>query len=435
MPLERIKNYYTASANDTKEYPALSTDIKVDVAIIGGGFTGVATALEMVERGFTVALCEANRIGWGASGRNGGQVTGSLSGDKAMQAQLEHNKGIDAAEFIWNLRWRGHDIIREHVARYAIDCDLRTGHLHTAWSEKDVHELQESVTLAHSYGMEHDVSWLTKQDVHELLETPLYFGAIRNNRNMHLHSLNLCLGEARAAHSMGAQIFEQTSILAIKGKRNPTLLTEMGTVSAKKVVLAGNAYHRLAQKQLKGRLFPAILGNMTTEPLGDELANQINKDNVAVYDSRMVLDYYRLTRDNRLMFGGGTNYSGRSIKNVAETLRPAMVKTFPALANTKIEYAWSCTAGIVMNRIPMVGRIDNNLYYAQGYSGHGIATSHLIAEVLAEALTGTLEQFDVFNSFKHQRIPGGQRVGSSLLALGMWYYQFRERRQSAGREV
>ncbi len=425
--MERISNYYTATLNDTVEYPPLDGDITVDIAIVGGGLTGVASAVEFAERGFSVALCEANRIGWGASGRNGGQVTGSLSGDKAMLAQLRKKQGVDAEDFVWHLRWEGHNIIRERIARYDIACDLTPGHLHTAWRTADIAELKQTVDTAHSYGMEDDVSWLTKEEVHDKLDTPLYHGGILNKRSFHLHSLNLCVGEACAAASLGAQLFEQTPVVKLVGGRSPKLITSNGTIHAKKIILAGNAYHRLARKQLKGLLFPAILGNMTTEPLSDELAQQINKHNLAVYDSRMVLDYYRLTADNRLMFGGGTNYSGRDIQDVAKTLMPALVNTFPALANTKIDYAWTGTAGIVMNRIPLVGKCDRHVYYAQGYSGHGIATSHILAEVLAEALTGTLEKFDVFADFKHNKVPGTEWLGNGMLALGMWYYQFKEK--------
>jgi len=425
--VDRINNYYTATLNDHTAYPVLDDDIDVDIADVGGGFTGIATAVELAERGFSVAVCEANRIGWGASGRNGGQVTGSLSGDEAMLAQLRRTHGADAEQFIWHLRWEGHDIIRERIARYAIDCDLKTGHLQTAWTEQDITPYKQMQQLAYSYGMEDDVSWLSKKQVHEILETPLYHGGLLNRRNMHLHSLNLCLGEARAADSLGAKIYEQTPVQKIKGGRKPALVTARGVVRAKKIILAGNAYHRLARKQLSGLLFPAILGNMTTEPLGEELAAQINSEDLAVYDSRVVLDYYRLTADNRLMFGGGTNYSGRGINDVEKALRPSLLETFPALKNTRIDYAWTGTAGIVINRIPLVGKFENNVYYAQGYSGHGIATSHIMAEVLAEALTGTLEKFDVFAGFTHKRVPGAQLFGNGLLALGMWYHQFKEK--------
>lgn len=425
--MDRIDNYYSATVNDEARYPSLQDSIETDIAIVGGGFTGVATAIELAQRGYVVALCESNQIGWGATGRNGGQVTGSLSGDEAMLAQLKRQAGVEAESFVWNLRWRGHQIIKERIARYNIECDLKHGHLLTAWKPSSTDLLQRLVDQAHENGMQGEVSWLSKSELDEYLDTPLYHGAVMNLRNMHLHSLNLCLGEARAAASLGVKVYEQTQVLNISKGEQPELLTASGRIKAKKVILAGNAYHQLEQKNLRGLLFPAVLGNMATVPLDEELARKINPKNMAVYDDRMVLDYYRLTADNRLMFGSGTNYSGMGIPNVEKHLSPAMHKIFPTLVDTKIEYAWTGTAGIVMNRIPLIGQIDKNIYYAQGYSGHGIASSHVIAEILAEAVSGTMEQFDVFASFKHTPIPGTRLMGNGMLALGMWYYQLKER--------
>lgn len=423
---ERIDNYYNASRNDHTQYPALEGDKRVDVVIIGGGSTGVSTAVELSERGFQVALVEAHRIGWGASGRNGGQITGSLSGDAAILKQLQKSIGSDAIDVVRMLRWHGHDIIKQRVERYGIQCDLQHGHLHTAYTADDIPELQAALEDAKEAGLGDDVQWLDKNQVHEKLATPLYFGGVYNRRNMHVHSLNLCLGEAAAAHSLGALIFEQSPVLSIEYGSTPSVITQSGRITANSIVLAGNAYHRLAQHKLKGLVFPAILGNLTTAPLDAELARSINPENLAVYDSRMVLDYYRMTADHRLMFGGGTNYSGRDIDDVASTLRPALEQTFPQLKGIGIDYAWTGTAGIIINRIPALGRVDDNVYYAQGYSGHGIASSHIMAEVMADALSGTLHHFDLFSSLKHIRLPVGPRLGSALVALGMAYYRLKQ---------
>ncbi len=424
-PSEHIDNYYTATRNEHTAYPALQAHIRTDVVIVGGGSTGVSAAVELAERGFAVVLLEANRIGWGASGRNGGQVTGSLSGDAAIEKQLRQRIGSDAAGIMHTLRWHGHEIIANRVQRYAIKCDLRRGHLHTAYSTSDIDALQSSILRAQEAGLGDQVAWLDRTQVHQKLATPLYYGGVYNRYNIHLHSLNLCLGEAAAAHSLGCLIHEQSPVLSIDYGDTPTVRTATGSVTANAVVLAGNAYHRLAQHRLRGLVFPAILGNLATAPLGQSLANQINPDNFAVYDSRMVLDYYRLTADNRLMFGGGTNYSGRDIGNVAKTLRPALEKTFPDLIGVDIEYAWTGTAGIVINRIPALGRVSDNVYYAQGYSGHGIASSHIMAEILADALTGTLEHFDLFSHLKRIRLPVGPRTGSALVALAMQYHHLK----------
>ena len=423
---ERIHNYYSATQNDHTRYPALEGDIRTDVAIIGGGSTGVATAVELAERGFAVVLLEANRIGWGASGRNGGQVTGSLSGDTAILKQLQQLIGNDAIEMVQMLRWHGHDIIATRIERYGINCDMRRGHLHTAYTSADIPDLQAALRDAQDAGLGDKVEWLNKDQVQGKLATKLYYGGVLNRHNMHLHSLNLCLGEARSAHSLGASIHEYSPVVSIEYANTPVVHTETGRVTANAVVLAGNAYHQLAQHKLKGLLFPAILGNLTTAPLGQELAHQINPENLAVYDSRTVLDYYRLTADTRLMFGGGTNYSGRDINDVASTLRPALEKTFPDLVGIDIEFAWTGTAGIVINRIPALGRVSDNVYYAQGYSGHGIASSHIMAEIMADAIFGTLTQFDLFSQLKHIRLPVGPRTGSALVALGMAYYRLKQ---------
>ncbi|NQD78562.1 FAD-binding oxidoreductase, partial [Pseudomonas sp. CrR14] len=225
---ERSPSYYSATINQDSDYSSVQGEVRVDVAIIGGGFTGVATAVELAERGFKVAVVEANRIGWGASGRNGGQVTGSLSGDTAMTKQMRKRLGDEVDDFIWNLRWRGHSIIEQRVQRYGIACDLKHGHLHAAMKPAHLNELRASYNEALSRGMEADVTLLDAAGVRAHLASDLYLGALKNTRNLHLHPLNLCLGEARAAHSLGALIFERSPVLEIVHGDTPTLVTAEG---------------------------------------------------------------------------------------------------------------------------------------------------------------------------------------------------------------
>lgn len=423
----RDQTYYAATARDTVPYPALQGDIDVDIVIIGGGLTGVNSALELTERGYRVALVEAERIGWGATGRNGGQVTGSLSGDEALTKHLRKTQGAAAEDFVWNMRWRGHEIIRDRVARYSIECDLRHGHLHTAYKPSHMAELRATHEEAGRRSMGDEVDLLDTAAVHERLETPLYHGGLLNRRNMHLHSLDLCRGEARAAAGQGAQIFETSPVTEIIHGKRPVVVTAKGRVTADTVLLAGNAYHRLERGKLAGKLFPASLANLTTAPLPEAEARTINPQNLAVYDTRFILDYYRMTADNRLMFGGGANYSGKASPDIAAELRPALERTFPRLRGVEIEFAWSGQAGIVPSRIPQLGRLSPNVFYAQGYSGHGIATTHIVAEIMAEAIAGTMDRFDIFASVPHLRNPLGERAGHMMLALGMWYYRMREK--------
>ena len=274
-PAQRAPSYYTATLNDPTQYPTLTGTEQVDVAIIGGGFTGVATAVELAERGLKVAIVETNRIGWGASGRNGGQVTGSLSGDEAMRTQMRKRLGEDVDDFIWHLRWRGHEIIERRVERYGIDCDLKRGHLHAAMKPSHMDELQASYDEAQRRGMGDLVHLLDRNAVSEHLQSPLYLGALKNRRNLHLHPLNLCLGEARAAHGLGALVFENSEVLEIVHGPRPAVVTARGRIEARQVLLAGDVYHKLEKRQLKGKIFPAMGGIVTTAPLG-ELADQIN---------------------------------------------------------------------------------------------------------------------------------------------------------------
>ncbi len=422
---ERCNSYYTATLNQETDYPTVQGTVQVDVAIIGGGFTGVATAVELAERGLKVAVIEANKIGWGATGRNGGQVTGSLSGEGAMHKQMSKTLGSEVEDFIWHLRWRGHEIIKNRVAKYGIACDLKHGHLHAAMKPVHLDELKTAYEEAVRRGMGDEVTLLDAQGVRNHLQSDLYCGAIKNTRNMHLHPLNLCIGEAKAAESLGALIFEHSEVLDIVHGERPAVVTAQGRVEAKQVLLAGDVYHKLERKQLKGMIFPAMGGIVTTKPLG-ELARELNPQDLAVYDCRFVLDYYRMTADGRLLFGGGANYSGRDSRDIAGELRPCIERTFPALKGVDIEFQWSCAMGIVMNRIPQLGKLSDNVWYCQGYSGHGVATTHIMGEIMANAMTGTLEKFDTFAACKHIKVPMGDIFGNPMLAVGMWYYGLRE---------
>ncbi|MGC1330816.1 NAD(P)/FAD-dependent oxidoreductase [Pseudomonas sp.] len=423
---QRINSYYTATLNQDTDFPVLQGTHSVDVAIIGGGFTGVATAVELAEKGLKVAILDAHKIGWGASGRNGGQVTGSLSGDAAMRKQMRRTLGDEVDDFIWHLRWRGHDIIKQRVEKYAIDCDLKHGHLHAAMKPVHMNELRASLEQAQARGMGEHVTLLDRAGVHQHLDSPLYLGALKNTRNLHLHPLNLCLGEARAAQSLGALLFENSEVREIIHGPRPAVVTAQGRIEAKQVLLAGDVYHTLEPGQLKGKIFPAMGGIVTTRPLG-ELAHQLNPQDLAVYDCRFVLDYYRMTADGRLLFGGGANYSGKDSRDIAAELRPCIERTFPRLKGVDIEFQWSCAMGIVVNRIPQLGKLSDNVWYCQGYSGHGIATSHIMGEIMANAMTGSLGHYDTFAGCSHIKVPMGDVLGNPLLAVGMWYYGMLEK--------
>lgn len=420
-------SYYAATATAYEGFPRLEGQIDADVVVIGGGFTGVNSAIELADRGLRVVLLEANRIGWGASGRNGGQITGSLSGDAAMKTEFRRSLGEAADDFIWDLRWRGHAIIRERVARFGIDCDLTPGHLQAAINPSHIPELRAMAAEAQRRGMADEVDWVEGPALRELAETPLYLGGVYNRRNMHVHSLNLAIGEALGAAGLGVRLFEDSEVTGFTMGNRPVVSTALGQVSCDMILLAGNAYHHLGQGRMRGALFPASLGIVATEPLSEETARAINPRNIAIYDNRFILDYHRLTADRRLIFGGGTNYSGRASRDIRAELRPAIERTYPRLKGIGLEFGWTGQVGIIPNRIPHLGRIAPNVFYAEGYSGHGIATTHIVAGIMADAMTGTLGEFDVFDAVQRLRLPFGRWAAHQALALGMWYFKMKER--------
>ncbi|RWR07679.1 NAD(P)/FAD-dependent oxidoreductase [Paenirhodobacter populi] len=427
MQEPHTRSYYAATAHAYPAFPVLQGETEADVVVIGGGFTGVNAAIELADRGLRVVLLEANRIGWGATGRNGGQITGSLSGDRAMAREFRRSLGSETENYIWNLRWRGHDIIRKRVARFGIDCDLKPGHLQAALKPAHVAELRALVAEAEARGMGDEVRYVEGADLRELLDVPIYIGGVHNRRNMHVHSLNLVIGEAQAAAGLGVRIFEDSEVIGITRGARPVVRTGQGRVTCDTVLLAGNAYHHLGRSRMRGVLFPAALGIIATAPIAEDVARAINPQDIAVYDDRFVLDYHRLSADRRLIFGGGTNYSGRDSADIAAELRPALERTYPRLKGIGIDFAWSGRDGIVLNRIPHLGRIAPNIFYAEGYSGHGIATTHIVAEIMAGAITGTMEEFDVFDAVHRLRLPIGNWLTHHALALGMAYYTLRER--------
>jgi len=420
---EHTGSYYAASVNEVTDYPVLEGAKSADVCVVGAGFTGTATALSLAERGYSVALVEANRVGWGASGRNGGQVINGMGGIETLRKK--HGNGI--AEILNNLRWGGNDIIRERVAKYGIQCDLKDGYLEVATKPSQVSYIDEFAEDRESHPSDFAYEVWDREKTSDMLGTDAYHGGFVCYRDGHLHPLNLCIGEARAAHNLGVQIFEQSPVTGITHGKRPRVETASGYVEADSVVLAGNAYIQLEPKHLSNLIFPAGSYIIATEPLADDVAKSINRKDVAVCDLNEVVDYYRLSADKRLLFGGACNYSGRDPKSIKSYILPRMLKVYPQLKDVKIEYEWGGKIGVVLRRIPTLGRINDNVYYCQGYSGHGVCATHVMGEVMADAVTGTMERFDLFADMNHFRIPGTQWMGNQIIALGMLYYKMKDR--------
>lgn len=420
---EHTGSYYAATVNEVTAYPELAGSLETDVCVVGGGFTGVATALTLAERGYRVVILEANRIGWGASGRNGGQLINGISG----LGKVAKANGAGAEDLLWELGWRGNALIRERVEKYGIQCDLKDGFVEVALKERQLDDLEEYAEERERRNWPHRYELWSKAETQQRLGTEAYVGGFACYRDGHLHPLNLCIGEARAAAGLGAQIFEHSPVTGIVHGDRPVVRTAQGDVTADAVVLAGNAYGRFEPKYLSNLVFPAGSYIIATEPLGEPTVERINPRDVAVCDVNNVVDYYRLSADKRLLYGGACNYSGREPKNIESYIRPRMEKVYPELARVRVDYQWGGMIGIVLNRVPAVGRIHGNVYYCQGYSGHGVNPTHIMGEVMADAIGGTLTTFDMFAGIKHFRIPGSQWLGNQIIALGMLYYKMKDR--------
>jgi glycine/D-amino acid oxidase-like deaminating enzyme len=377
-PQQHTSSYYAATVKEVTDYAPLRGAQTADVCVIGAGFTGVSTALHLAERGYNVHVIEANRVGWGASGRNGGQIISGVSGERTIARKL----GQDGERIMFEMGWAGHDIIRERVETYGIDCDLKWGYLDVAIKQRHIRAQIEDLEALEKFNFPYEYKLLSREETASLIGTDAYIGALKNMGNGHLHPLNLCIGEARAAVSLGATFYEQSPVLRIEHGARSKVITGQGSVSADFVVIAGNAYHFI-EPGLRGKLFPVNSFIIATEPLSEELASSINPQDLAVCDPNFVLEYFRLSAEKRLLFGGRINYFGDDPAVIRQKLIPKMLRIYPQLAATKIDYAWGGTIGVTVSRVPQLGRISPNVLYSQGYSGHGVNVTHLAGQIVA----------------------------------------------------
>jgi len=421
-PQQHTGSYYAATVNEVTDYAPLRGAQHADVCVIGAGFTGISTALHLAERGYKVHVVEANRVGWGATGRNGGQIISGISGEKKIAARL----GQEGERILWEMGWAGHDIIRERVETYGIDCDLKWGYLDVAIKQRHIRAQIDDFEALEKYNFPHEYKLLSREETVSLIGTEAYIGALMNMGNGHLHPLNLCIGEAMAAVSLGATVYEQSPVLRIEHGAKPCVITEQGSVTADFVVIAGNAYHFI-EPSLRGRLFPVNSFIIATEPLPEDQVTSINPQNLAVCDPNFVLEYFRLSAEKRLLFGGRCNYFGSDPAVIRQNMLPKMLRIYPQLAGTKIDYAWGGTIGVTVSRVPQLGRISPNVFYSQGYSGHGVNVTHLAGQIVADAVAGTLERFDMFANIKPVVIPGAHTFSNQMVWLGMLYYKIKDR--------
>ena len=421
FPQQHTNSYYAASVNHVTDYAPVRGDVKADVCIVGAGFTGISTALHLAERGYDVHVVEANRVGWGATGRNGGQIIGGYSGEVAMSRRY----GKDAEDLLWEMRWAGNDIIRDRVQKYAIECDLKWGYLDVAIKGRHLLKFERAQLELTQKMFRHESRLLDAAETADLIGTREYIGSLLNMGNGHVHPLNLCIGEARAAESLGATIYEQSPVTGIEYGDKAKVVTGQGSVTAAAVILAGNAYHDVDRK-LRGYLFPIQSFIIATEPLSEDLIQQINREDLAVCDPNFILEYFRLSGDKRLLFGGRIRHFGDDEDFIRGRLRKKMLRIYPQLKDLRIDYAWTGKIGVTVSRVVQLGRLSPNVYFCQGYSGHGVNMTHLTGQIMADAVGGTLERFDLFATIKPVILPGAHLFRRPMTSLGMMYYQLKD---------
>ena len=423
---DHARSYYLASANAMPERPSLGTDLSADVCVIGGGFTGVNTAIELAQRGLSVILLEARRIGWGASGRNGGQLIRGIGHDVSGFAKYVGEEGV---RYLERAGIDSVALVGERIAQHSIDCDLRWGFCELANTPAQFAAFKGEQAGLAALGYAPETRLVGPQDMAQVVGSSVYAGGLVDMGSGHLHPLNLVLGEAQVAESLGVKIFEQTPVLELVHGDTVQVRCAGGTVRAANLVLACNAHLEELEPRLSGKVLPAGSYIIATEPLSAELATQLIPQNLALCDQKVGLDYYRLSADRRLLFGGACHYSGRDPVDIAAYMQPKLLKVFPQLAGTAIEFQWGGKIGITANRFPQVGRLKQypNVFYAQGYSGHGLNVTHWCARLLAEGIhAGASHGLDIFSQVPHMTFPGGKALRSPLLALGMLWYRLRE---------
>lgn len=434
-------SYYAATAPRELRFPALEGEVQADVVIVGGGLAGLSAAIELADRGSRVVLLEARQVAWGASGRNGGQAIAGLACDQSV---IEQQLGKEPARNVWDMTLEALDLIAQRCRRFDIDCDWQPGYMGVAVNARKAAELRKwQEHMHHSYGYE--TTWIAPQEMGGWIASPRFHSGLHDARSGHLHPLKYSLGLARAAQHLGVRIHEDSAVTRLQTGARPRVHTARGAVVAEQVLLAGNVYLQGVAKQMESRIMPVGTYIVCSEPLDPALCASLIPSRSAVCDTNFVLDYFRPTADHRMLYGGRVSYSTATPRNLVASMRKRMATTFPQLAGCRIDHAWGGFVDISMNRAPDFGRLRKdgaqqaprdrsysvrshhaNVYYLQGFSGHGLALTGLAGKLVAEAMTGDAARFDVFARLQHRPFPGGAWLRTPALVLGMAYYRMRD---------
>lgn len=421
---EHVASWYANSSVLKTQFPSLRGEHRADVCVIGGGYTGLSTAIHLRDLGYSVIVLESNRAGWGASGRNGGHVG---TGQRADQDQLEKLVGINHAQELWKLGLEAVATVTDLIERFQIDCELKHGNLHVASKASEIADLREEVDhLQNTYGYQ-QINYVEKSELEKMTSGQGFHGGIVDTGSKHLHPLKYAHGLAKAASDLGASIFEHSQVISYTEREQVHVRTSQGEVRARYLVLGCNGYLDKLEPRTAGKIMPINNYMLATKPLDEELARKLIRDDTSMSDSLFVINYWKLSADNRLLFGGGETYSRRFPADIARFVQKYMLRIYPELATTPIEYGWGGTLAITMNRMPDFGRLSSKVLYAHGFSGHGVPTATLAGKLLAEVISGTAERFDVMANVPSAQFPGGTLLRWPGLVAGMLFYSLRDR--------
>ena len=418
-------SFYRSSVEDLNSQDQLTSDIDVDICIIGGGLTGISSAINLSKKGYSVILCEARKIGWGASGRNGGQLGIGMRKD---QFTIEKKLGLKHAKELWSLGLEAVEDVKNLIKENEIDCHLVNGVMSTACFEKDIDEYKFEIEhMAKNYDFE-GYKFFNKEKIREEINSKMYLAGLLNSGSYHLNPLKLTLGLAKVAQKNKVKIFENTPIEKIREEGDRVqVMSKKGLIRANQVVVACNGYLDSILGSKKNKFMPINNYVVATEPLGEKRARQIIKNNYAVCDTRFIIDYYRFSEDWRMIFGGGETFTSNFVKNATSFVSKRMIKVFPQLQNVNIDYSWGGTLAITVNRLPHFGTLMNNkVSYAFGYSGHGLALSVLAGKLIAENIHGDHERFKFFSGINHMSIPFGSIFRRPIYSSAILYYKIRD---------
>jgi gamma-glutamylputrescine oxidase len=417
-------SYYVATAQGGVEWPALDTELQADVCVIGAGFTGLSAALSLAENGLDVVLLEAERVGFGASGRCGGMIG---SGQRKDVLEIEQQFGVERSQQLWRFAELAKQEIRDRVAKHDIPCDLQNGQLigvhkrgYLGWAQ----ELADALTERYAYPF---CRPLSAEETHEYVATDNFLEGLYDPEALTLHPLNFALGLANAASAAGVRVFEHSRVTGYSRTDPAVVRTAQGSVRASHVVLACNGYLGDLEPRSAGKIMPINNFMIATEPLGEERARELITGRFGIHDTRFVVNYFRLSADHRLLYGGGENYRSGFPRDIARFVRPYMLRMFPQLRDVKIDYAWGGTLAVTVNRLPHLGRLEPNVWFGQGYSGHGISTAVFAGKIIADAIAGVASRFEAFASLPTHTFPGGTLLRYPGMVLGMLYYGLKDR--------